>query len=377
MTGALSIDAYLPALPAIAQNFHVSAASTQQTLTIYLCGFAFMVLLYGTLSDSFGRRPVILASLGFYLASSLGAALAPNLGWLMACRLMQGLSASAGRAVGVAMVGDLLAGAEAQRTLALIGVVFGLAPALAPVLGGWLLSVWGWRSIFLSIALFTVLLLAACLLWLPESLKPENRHPFHFKVIARNYWSVASHQRFILQTLGISLSYVSLMLYVGSAPAFVFNLLHLSAREFAWLFGPIIGGLTLGSIFSSILSHKLKPGTLIQLGYGLMIAAAAWNVTYTAIYPPRIPWAVLPLFFFAIPLALSNPAMTLMNLQVFPGTRGLAASLQTFSFMILFAIGSGVICPLLFGSAFHLALGSASGLVLSLVCWTLGRRTTA
>jgi len=115
MLGALSIDAYLPALPTIAHDYSSTLPAVQQTLTVYLFAFAFMTLFYGTLSDSFGRRPIILISLGFYLASSLGAAWAPTLGWLLFFRLFQGLSAGGGSVIGRAIVGDLFSGAEAQR----------------------------------------------------------------------------------------------------------------------------------------------------------------------------------------------------------------------------------------------------------------------
>ncbi len=140
MLGALSIDSYLPALPTIAHEFSATLPAVQQTLTVYLFAFDFMTLFYGTLSDSFGRRPVILGSLFLYVASSLGAAWSPTLGWLFFFRLVQGISAGAGGVVGRAMVGDMMSGAEAQRTMSYISLVFGLAPALAPILGGWLLA---------------------------------------------------------------------------------------------------------------------------------------------------------------------------------------------------------------------------------------------
>src|SRR5271170_1847587 len=145
MLGALSIDAYLPALPSLAVYFSVSLPAAQQTLSIYLFAFAFMTLFYGTLSDSFGRRPIILISLGFYFVASLGAACSPTLGWLLFFRLLQGLSAGGGWVVGRAVIGDLFSGAEAQRIMSYVSLVFGLAPALAPILGGWVLAAWGWR----------------------------------------------------------------------------------------------------------------------------------------------------------------------------------------------------------------------------------------
>jgi DHA1 family bicyclomycin/chloramphenicol resistance-like MFS transporter len=373
MLGALSIDAYLPALPSIAHGFAVSAPAVQQTLTAYLFAFAFMTLFYGTLSDSFGRRPVILISMALYIFSSVGAGLAPNLGWLLFFRFLQGLTAGAGGVVGRAIVGDLFTGAAAQRTMSYISVVFGLAPAIAPILGGWLQAAFGWRSIFGFIALFSFLLLLVCLQELPESLPREKRHPFHFRLIVANYWKVGCHARFVGKCLGIALSFSGIMIYVGAAPAFVLNILHLSVTEFGWLFIPLIGGMTLGSMVSGKLSHHYRPQAMIRAGYAVMILSVAANLIYTAFCLVEIPWAVLPMFFYGFGMALSTPAMTVMTLEMFPDYRGLASSLQSFTFMIVFALGSGLVCPLLFGSAFLLALGTAVGLGLSMVCWGMGK----
>jgi len=374
MIGALSIDAYLPALPAIAHNFGVALPAAQQTLTIYLFAFAFMTLFYGTLSDSFGRRSVILVSLVLYMLSSIGAGCTTTLGGLIFFRLLQGLCAGAGQVVGRAIVGDLLSGAEAQRTMAYISVVFGAAPAVAPILGGWLQSAFGWRSIFIFIALFTLVLLVACFFLLKESLPRKDRHPFHFKAIVSKYWQVGCHAEFMFQSLGNALSFSGILIYVGSAPSFVMNILHLSVKQFGWLFIPLIGGMTLGSFISGRLSHQLAPHRMIWAGYLAMGISTLANLLYTWLFVATIPWAILPLFFYGIGMSLAMPAMTVRTLAMFPRVRGLTASLQTFLFLIIFAVGSGAICPLLFGSAFYLASGVAVGLTLSVFFWWLGTR---
>jgi MFS transporter, DHA1 family, multidrug resistance protein len=372
MLGALSIDAFLPALPAIAQAFSVSAAAAQQGLTVYLISFAVMSLFYGTLSDSFGRRPVILISMVLYVLSSLGAGLATSLSGLLLFRLLQGATAGAGGVVGRAMVGDLFQGAEAQRVMAYISVVFGLAPAIAPILGGWLLAAFGWRSIFVFIAVFSFLLLLICLKELPESLPRPKRHPFHFQAIVSNYVHVGSRIPFMLQAFSGALAFTGIMLYVGSAPAFIIGLLHLKVTDFGWLFIPMIGGMTLGSWISGRWSHRYSQAFIIRTGFGIMIAASLANLAYAWIFPPAVPWAILGPFAYAFGMALATPAMAVRTLEVFPLHRGLASSLQGFMFMVVFAFCSGVICPLLFGSNFLLASGLVAGLILSAVCWWLG-----
>lgn len=372
MLGALSIDAYLPALPSIARHFSVSLAASQQTLSVYLFAFAFMMLFYGTLSDSFGRRPVILGSLTLYFLSSLGAGLSNSLEELIFFRLVQGLSAGAGSVVGRAVVGDLLTGAEAQRAMSYISVVFGLAPAIAPVLGGWLQTAFGWRSIFGFIALFSLILLAICLRCLPESLQREHRHAFHFSVIVSNYWSVARHGEFIFRCLALAFSFSGVMLYVAGAPSFVMDVLHLPVTSFGWLFIPLIGGMTIGSLAAGRVSHHWKPAFTISTGYAIMILSSVTSVVYSLLCTVSIPWVIVPLTLYSFGMSLVSPAMTMETLELFPKVRGLASSLQGFSFMLIFALGSGLICPLLFGSAFKMAAAALSGLLLSGICWLIG-----
>jgi len=372
MLGALSIDTYLPALPTIAQHFSIGPAAAQQTLSAFMFGYAFMTLFYGVLSDSFGRRPVILVALVVYLFSSLGAAWAPSFGWFIAFRFLQGISAGAGQVVGRAMVGDLFTGAQAQRTMSFIGMVFGIAPAVAPILGGWLQATLGWRWIFLFIAAFTFVIFIVCLRQLPESLEPARRHPFHFKVIVANYWSVGSHAKFVFRSLGNAFSFCGVCIYVGSAPAFVLTILHLTVKEFAWLFIPLIGGMTLGSMLAARMSHQMCPRTIIRLGYIGMLVSAVANVAYTALFTASVPWAVIAPFFYCVAMAFAMPAMNVMILEMFPRTRGLTSSLQAFAFMVTFGLICGVVCPLLFGSAFYLASGILVGVVLSVIFWFLG-----
>ncbi len=371
MLGALSIDAYLPALPAIAAEFSATDAAVQQTLTAYVLAFAIMTLFYGTLSDSFGRRPVILISLFFYLLSSVGTALANSLEMLIVFRLFQGFSAGGGAVVARAIVGDMVSGAKAHRAMSYINVVFGLAPAIAPILGGWLQSAFGWRSIFIFITLFTLVLLVACAVFLRESLPLEKRAAFQLRVVLANYWKVGSHGFFILRSISTALAFSGIMIYVAAAPAFIINILHLSVTDFGWLFLPLIGGMILGSFAAGRLSHRVKPRAIISASFVIMLVAMAVNLAYCAWFPVRVPWAVLPLFIYAFGAALGTPVMSMITLEMFPRMRGLAASFQTFLFMLLFALVSGIIVPLLFGSPFKFALGTGVGAVLSLVCWVL------
>lgn len=374
MVGALAIDTYLPSMPAIGRVFDVGPVAVQQTLSVFIFCFAFMMLFYGTLSDSFGRRPVLLGALALYVVASAGAALAPSFGWLLACRALQGLAAGSGSVIGQAIVQDRFSGARAQKMMSHIMMVFGLAPAIAPVLGGWLHVNFGWRATFVFLAIFGSLMILLCLKMLPESLPVEKRHAFHPVVIARNYLMVLKHTRFLLLSLSVGLAFGGLSLYIGAAANFVMDIMHLPETAFGWLFIPLIGGSVIGSAWSGKRTGTHTPARMKWIGYGCMALACMLNVGYTAMFTPELPWAVLPLAVFTFGLAVAAPALQMGALQLFPDHRGLAASMLSFIQMMSFALVSGLVAPMLFGSAFMLACGVAVGLVLSFCSWSLSRR---
>src|SRR2546421_4240041 len=159
--GPFSIDAYLPAFAGIQESLQASPLQIQQTLSAYLFAFGLMFLFHGALSDSFGRRPVILAALVVFTVASVAAALATTVHALIAWRIVQGLSVGAGMVVGRAMIRDLFGPEDAQRLMSLVTLFFGLAPAVAPVIGGWLFTSLGWRAIFWFLAAAGAILIAA------------------------------------------------------------------------------------------------------------------------------------------------------------------------------------------------------------------------
>lgn len=376
MVGALAIDTYLPSIPAIGREFAVGPLAVQQTLSVFLFTFAFMMLFYGTLSDSFGRRPVILVALTVYTLSSLGAAFAPTFGWLLVCRALQGLAAGAGSVIGQAIVQDRFSHdqSHAQRIMSHIMMVFGLAPAIAPILGGWLHVTFGWRSTFIFLAVFGALLIALVYRMLPESLPKEQRHAFHGVAIAKNYLKVLKNPQFLLLSLSVGMAFGGLSLYIGSAANFVLEILHLPETAFGWLFVPLISGMVIGSAWGGKKADKIKPARMVWLGFGVMALAAVLNVGYNSLFVADIPWAVLPLMVYTFGLAVAMPAIQVGALALFPANRGLASSMLAFIQMMSFALVSGLLAPVLFDSALKLAWGVMAGLVASFLCWRLSLR---
>src|SRR5690606_8636421 len=188
MFGPFSIDAMFPAFPAMAQGLRVPDAAIQQTLSVYLIAYAAMSLFHGPLSDAWGRRRAILTGTAAYALASIGCALAPTLSWLLVFRAVQGISAGVGLIVGRAIIRDLYEGPDAQRLMSTVTMIFGVAPAIAPIIGGWVFEWAGWHAVFWFLCLFGLLLWLACLLWLPETHPPVHRRPVSLGSLQRGYW---------------------------------------------------------------------------------------------------------------------------------------------------------------------------------------------
>ena len=374
MLGAFSTDTYLPSFPSIAAEFRIGLDVVQQTLTVYLLAMAVMTLFHGTLSDAVGRRPIILGGLALYIAASFGAFFARNFSFLLICRLIQGMFAGVGMVVGRAMIRDRFSGPEAQTVMSYTTVVFGLAPVVAPILGGWLEVAFGWRSVFGFLAIFGFLLLAACTLKLPESLPADKRSPLHLRTTLKNYLIMATDRRFLLQSLAIALAASALFIYISAAPVFVLQILGLSETSFAWLFVPMITGIMVGSLAAGRVAHFWRPERIIRVGFAMMIGAAIVNVVYAASFTVAIPWAVIPIMLCTFGMAFVSPAMTIVTLDLYPARRGMAASLQSAFVMGAFSIYSGLVVPFLFGSALKLACGVLAGFLASVGLWACGQR---
>ncbi|MDR0441143.1 MAG: multidrug effflux MFS transporter, partial [Candidatus Accumulibacter sp.] len=326
--GPFTIDTYLPALHDIAATFAASPLEVQQTLTSYLFMFSIMSLWHGAISDAIGRRKVILASIALYILASLGCGLAARIHDLWLLRGLQGFSACAGVVVSRAIVRDVFQGAQAQRLMSHIAMMFAIAPTLAPIIGGYLQSAFGWRSIFLFMVLLGVALMTSCWKWLPETLPAERRQSLHPVYLARAYWKVLTSPPFLAACGGMAFGFAGYFLYIMSAPMFLMRHLGVSETGFLWLFGPGMLGLLAGSWCSGRLAGKISPRRTILRGYQLMGIAAAANLALNLAIPPSLPWAVLPVFLYNFGNSLVMPSLTLLALDHFPEQRGLAASCQ-------------------------------------------------
>ena len=373
MLGPFSIDAYLPAFPLIQAELGASAIEVQQTLTAYMLAFSAMVLWHGALSDAFGRRNVILLALVVFAIGTFGCAAASTVHYLWVFRIMQGVSAGAGMVVGRAIIRDLYSDAPAARLLSMVTMIFSIAPAIAPVLGGWIVTWTGWRVIFLALCGYTLVLGWVCWKHLPETVPVTQRQPFNPRFLAQSYGAIFSSFLFHMKAGITALNFAGLFLYITASPVLLPVHLKLGPSDFAWLFVPTVSGIFLGSMAANRMAGKTSFARQIWLGFGFMLGAVAFNVGYHLFQPPALPWTVLPMFFFTFGSSIIAPAATLLALDLFPHIRGTAASCQSFVSTLLGAIVAGVISPALSHSVLALALGQAGFAVLALVMWLVAR----
>jgi len=377
MIGPFSIDLYLPAFHDIGRDLAVPQLAVQQTLSTYLFAYAFMMLWHGALSDALGRRPIVLAGLGVYAVATLGCAISGNIETLWLFRTMQGTCAGTGLVVGRAIIRDRFQGPEAQRLMSQITLVFGVAPALAPVVGGILLNTLGWRSIFWVLLSLVIALFAWSGKQLPETLPVAARQSLKPRQLWRNYVTVLRHPDFLLLATIPALNFAAFFLYIASAPAFLIELLGVSSYGFAWLFLPMIAGVMIGALVSGRIAGRMSPRQTVRLGYGLMFGGAAVNLLVCWLLAPGVPWNVLPIMLYSMGSSIVMPTVTLLMLDLFPTMRGLTSSLQGFVHFALAAANAGTISPLLAHSLRALALGMTAFTFAGLALWLAYQRRVA
>lgn len=351
MIGPFATDMYMPSFHEMTQVFGVSLESVQQTLSSYLAGFAVMTLFYGTISDVFGRKTTMVAGFSFFALASLGAAFAPNLDWLIFFRFCQGLFAGCGMVVGMAVIRDLYGGVQAQKLMAYVAMVFGFGPAIAPVLGGYFAKHLGWHSHFVALTVISALLALLCVVFLPESLPKDKRLPVSISGLISGYKRTLTHKAFQIGNLALALCFLGQGVFIAGAADWCVNVAGLAVDEFWKLFLPMIAGTVLGSWVSTRLAVKFGTAMTIRIGFFVLAAAGVFSGFAIATdFMHAMPFAVMPLFVYTIGIGIVRPGMSLILMDFFPQSRGMASSVQNFMQTVFFALCSAVIVPILYGS---------------------------
>jgi len=326
------------------------------------------------------RLAMLLAGLAmfgpFSIDASIGCALSHDLTTLLVFRALQGVTAGVGVIVGRAVIRDLYHGADAQRLMSQVSMIFGIAPAIAPIIGGWILLGGGdWPLIFWFLVVFALVLLAATGKWLPETHPVEARTPLSTRALLRSYLQMGTNPRLLRLAAAGAFNFSGIFLYIASAPVFVMQHLQLGEGGFAWLFIPTIGGMTTGSFLSGRMAGRMTAARQVGIGFSLCAVSALVNLAYVlAVGQIALPWAVLPIFIGGVGMALIFPILALAVLDMYPHQRGLASSMQMFLQLMINTVVAGVVSPMLSHTPLHLALGYAGFFAIGASFWFWERR---
>jgi DHA1 family bicyclomycin/chloramphenicol resistance-like MFS transporter len=341
--GPLSTDMYLPSLPVLTAVLGTEAATVQLTLSVFLAGFAVAQLIYGPISDRIGRRPVLLFGVGLYTLASVGCAFAVSIEWLIAWRFLQALGACAGVVLGRAIARDLFEGAAAARALSMMAMVLGLTPAVAPILGGYLHSWFGWQANFVAMAAAGAVFGVCVLLLLPESNGRRNPLATRIGPMLQNFATLSRHRGFRGHVLCVAFSYGGKFAFISGSSFTLSTVFGVDETLFGYCFLLIVVGYICGGFIGTRLTARfgnrrmLGLGALLCAGGGLIMAllqgwawaaGGGWH------------WISLigPMMLFTMGVGLTMPQGQAGGLQPFPHMAGAAASLMGFVQMTFAAI---------------------------------------
>lgn len=378
MIGPFTIDTIFPGFAQMGAELGVSDVALQQVISVYMLTFAGASLFHGPLSDAVGRRPVILGGMAAYGVASAVCALAPNLPTLLMGRVLQGLVAGAALVVSRTVARDLFPPAAAQRTMAQMSMIFALAPAIAPVVGGWLLHHTSWRGIFWFLVLYAVLALAAAAAFLPESHPEQARTPLRVGALLRALLDALADPGVRRLALAIALGFGAMFLYISSAPAFVGRLLRLGPQDYWVLFAPMVAMLVGGSWLCGRLAGRVRARWLVAGGMALALLGGAVAALLTGpLGATTLPAVLVGPMLASLGVAIVAPVGTIALLDLRPAHRGTVSSVQSASANLSNALVAGIVSPLVSASFLGLALASLAFTALATALWARHRRVTS
>jgi MFS transporter, DHA1 family, multidrug resistance protein len=341
--GPFSIDMYLPGFPAIAADLNTTIAEVGFSLTSYFIGISVGQLLYGPIVDRFGRRSPLIFGLSLYTLMALCCALAPTITWLVGLRGLLALGACAGMVAGRAIVRDLFPPTDIARILSTLMLIMGIAPMIAPSIGGWMVTALGWRSVFVALAVISSLMLAGVLVLLPESRSPDKNVNLSPASVLGNYWAVLKEPAFIVYGLAGAFTVGSLFAYISGSPFIYMEKLGFTQTQYGFLFSLNSFGYIGGSQVNRILLKRTGSQRIAEV-ISMAVAVIGFLMVLSAILPGVSAYITLVLLFiFLFGNGLLGPNSMALALAPFSEYAGSASALIGFTQMLFGALASGLV----------------------------------
>lgn len=371
--GPLSVDLYLPSLPEIGRVLEAPTAEVQLTISAYLIGFALGQIVYGPVSDIYGRKRVLLVALVIFCAATLACAFAPGIEALIAARAIQAVGASGAVVLARAVVRDLYNGARAGRELSLMGMIMGIAPVVAPSIGSVLQTLFGWRACFLFVCVAGVLAIAVVWRLLPETLRERPRGAFTFSELFRAYANVSRNRGFLAHLALVSVSFAGLFAFISGSPFVLQNFFGLTPIEFGLAFATAAGGYIVGTWLAAQLVMRAGLDRTIGAGAVALCIGGLATAATTAMMPSSATGLIVPMALYLAGLGLAMPQALAGALQPFPDHAGTASSLIGFVQQTFAAVAGAVVGHLLTTTAWPLVVIVTASGCLTLIIWGLTR----
>lgn len=373
----LSIDTYLPSLPLIASDLHADAASVQLTISLFLAGLCLGMLVYGPLSDRYGRRPLLLGGMALYLVATVGCMFASSVEQLVAWRFFQALGGAAASVLARAIVRDLFALGEAAKVLSLMHLVTMLATLVAPLLGSVLMEVRGWRTVFFGLLVFGALCLIASAWKIGETHAPDQRGESLAKVFAA-YWQIARQPLALAYILCMGLAFGGMFAFITASPFVYMEYFGVSPTGYAWLFGLNVAGIIVMTLINARWVGRVGPLRMLAVGAGLAGIAALWLLV-----AGLADWGGLAMIVAGVVVYVSVTGLLGANcvaslLALYPRQAGAAAGLAVACQFALGAAFSAVVSALADGTPAPMCLTLAAAGCGCLLCYAaIARRARA
>lgn len=330
MVDALAIDLYLPAMPIIQKYFHSNIAHVALTINLFIISYAVIQLIIGPLSDRFGRRPILLGSLGLFIAASVGCALTPSIDFLIAMRIIQAFGACGSAVLVYAILRDLYSPQENAKMLSYISMTIAVVPLLAPTLGGYLTRWFGWRSNFIFLAVFGALLLVLCIPAIQETNKFKNPNATNVRVAGKNYFNIIKNPLFIYYMLCMVMSFAALFAFIASSPFLFISILKVPPKYFGLLFAANALCLISGNFITGKLTNFINITTIVFIGSIIMLSGGIIMFTAGVLVHLSIASLLIPMMISSFGIAMILPSATAGMLAPFGKESGTASALGGF-----------------------------------------------
>ncbi len=369
--GPLAANGYIPGLHEMAQDLGTDFVQITQTLTVYLVIYAVCSIFTGTISDVWGRKKTLVAGMIVFSIASIGAALSTDFWTLCFWRMIQGVGAAVGQVVTQAIVRDRWSGAHAARMNSMIAMFFAVSPAIAPILGGWIIALSSWHVLFVFMGGYSLAIALFTQFGMEETLPQAHRSPMNLGGVVQDYRLGLSHPAFMAGVLAHGFCFMGGILYSAGGADFVIRIMKLDIDQFAWYTIPTVIFTLLGSWGSARVLKRLSPQTMIYGLSALSFAACILIALIEYLHPAGFPWVLLCPCLYWFLCSLIRPVMMVMNMDYFPHNRGLAASIQQCFVTAGFGVSAALWVPLVMGHAWKYALVSGFCSLMVLILWKL------